>query len=127
MLCQRALAADVQNRAFRAECGGDAGHGVGAARARGGDDAAELAGLAGVAVGRVRGDLLVAHIDDADALVDAAVVDVDDVAAAEREDGIDAFVLERLGDQVAAGDDARVTALPLQGVLGGRSASAESM
>jgi hypothetical protein len=33
----------------------------------------------------MRSGLLVADVDDADALVDAAVVDVDDVAAAERE------------------------------------------
>ena len=86
----------------------------------GGDHAAELAGLARVAVGRVRRDLLVAHVDDADALIDAAVVDVDDVAAAQREDRVHAFVLERLGDQVAAGDHARVAALALQSIFGGR-------
>ena len=85
----------------------------------GGHHAAELAGLARVAVGGVRGDLLVAHVDDADALVDAAVVDVDDVAAAEREDRVDALVLQRLGDQVAARDHARVAALALQGVVRG--------
>ena len=83
------------------------------------DDAAELAGLARIAVGRVRGDLLVAHVDDANALIDAAVVDVDDVAAAKREDRVDAFVLQRLGDQMAAGDHARIAALALQGIFGG--------
>ena len=107
VLVQRALAADMQDRAFRAEGGGDAGHRVRAARPRGRHDAAELAGLARIAVGRVGRHLLVAHIDDADALVDAAVIDVDDVAAAQREDGVDAFVLERFGDKVAARDDVR--------------------
>ncbi len=83
-----------------------------------GDDDAELAGLARVAVGRVRGDLLVPHVDDADALVDAAVVDVDDVAAAQREDRVDAFVLQRPRGQVAAGDDVGVAALLLERIVG---------
>ena len=87
------------------------------------DDTAELAGLTRIAVGGVRGDLLVPHVDDADALIDAAVIDVDDVAAAEREDRIDAFVLQRLGDQVTARDDAGIPALPLQSVLGRRRSS----
>ena len=52
----------------------------------------------------MRGDLFVAHVDDLDALVDAAVVDVDDMAAAKRPDHLDAFVLERFGDQMPAGD-----------------------
>ena len=89
---------------------GDAGHRVGAAGARGGHDAAELAGLAGIAVGGVRRDLLVADVDDPDALVEAAVVDVDDVAAAQREDRVDALVLERLGREMAARDDVGVGA-----------------
>ena len=37
-----------------------------------------------------------------------------------REDRIDALVLERLGHQVAAGNDARLTALALQRVFSGR-------
>ena len=84
-------AADMQHRALGAECGRDAGHRIGAAGARGGDDAAELAGLARIAVGGVGRHLLVADVDDPDALVDAAVIDVDDVAAAEGEDGVDAL------------------------------------
>ena len=105
VLVQRALAADVQDRALRAQRGGDAGDRVGAAGTGRGHHATELAGLAGVAVGGVRGDLLVAHVDDADAFVQAAIVDVDDMAAAQREDGVDAFVPQGLGDQVAARDD----------------------
>ena len=120
VLRQSALAADVQDRALRAKGGGDAGHGIRTARTGGRDDAAELARLARIAVGRMRGDLLVAHVDDADALVDAAVIDVDDVAAAQRKDRVDAFVLQRLGDQVTAGRHARVAAFLLQGIFGGR-------
>jgi hypothetical protein len=52
----------------------------------------------------VRRDLLVTDVDDLDPLIDAAVVDVDDVTAAEREDRVDAFVLQRLRDEMAAGD-----------------------
>ena len=53
----------------------------------------------------MRSDLFVAHVDDLDALVDAAVVDVDDMAAAKRPDDLDAFVLERLGHQMSAGNN----------------------
>jgi hypothetical protein len=60
----------------------------------------------------------VAHVDDADALVDAAVVDVDDVPAAQREDGVDPFVLQRAGHQVPAGDHVGVPALLLERVVG---------
>ena len=120
VLGERALAADVQHRALGAEGGGDAGHRVGAARARGRHDAAELAGLARIAVGGMGRHLLVADVDDPDALVEAAVVDVDDVAAAQGEDGVHALVLERLGDEPAARDDIGIEALPVQRVRGGR-------
>jgi hypothetical protein len=53
-----------------------------------------------MAVGGVRGDLLVAYVDDFDALVDATVVDVDDVAAAQGVDDVDALRLEGLGDEM---------------------------
>ena len=102
MLRERALAADQQHRALGAKRIGDAGHRVGRARTRGDHRASGLAGDPPVAVGGMRRDLLVAHVDNLDALVQAAVVDVDDMAAAQREDGLDALVLERLGNQVAA-------------------------
>ena len=104
VLAERALPADHQKRTLGAKRIGDAGHRVGRARSRGRHDAADLAALARVAVGGVRRDLLMAHVDDLDAFVDAAVVDVDDMAAAKRPDHLDAFVLERLGDQMPAGD-----------------------
>src|SRR4029077_16496220 len=93
---------------------------VGAAGTRGRHHAAELAGLAGVTIRRVRRYLLVAHIDDADALIDATVIDVDDVATAEREDGIDALVLQRPGDQMTAGDDLGVAGLAPERIFCGR-------
>ncbi len=109
----------MQDRTFRAEGGGDAGYRVGAARAGGGDDDTELAGLAGVTVGGVGGGLLVADVDDTDPFVDAAVVNVDDVAATQGEDRVDALGLEGLGDQMAAGYHGAVAAFLRQCVLGG--------
>ncbi len=116
VLGQRALAADVKHRAFRAKGRGDAGDRIGAAGPGGGDHAAELAGLARIAVGGVGGDLLVADVDDADPLVEAAIVDVDDVSAAQREDRVHALVLQRLGDQMSARDDLSGAVLPDQGI-----------
>ena len=115
----RGLTADVQYRALRAERGRDPGDGVGAPRTGGGHHAPEPSGLARVAVRRMRRDLLVAHVDDLDALVDAAVVDVDDVAAAQGEDRVDPLAAKGLRDEVAAGDDVGVAALPGERVLGG--------
>ena len=119
VLALRGLAADVQHRALGAKRGGDAGHRVGAARTRGGDHAAQAPGLARVPVGGVGRHLLVAHVHHPDALVDAPVVDVDDVAAAEREDGVDPFTLQRLRHEVSAGHHVLVAALLREGVLGG--------
>ena len=117
-LVQRALPADMQHRAFRPKRGRNAGHRVGATRSGRRHHAAELAGLAGIAVGRMRGGLLMAHIDDADACVEATIVDVDNVTAAQREDGVDTLVLQRLGDEMAAGDDVGVGALARQCIVG---------
>jgi hypothetical protein len=47
-------------------------------------------------------DLLVPDVDDLDVLVDAAVVDGLDVAAAEGEDGVYALLLEAAGHQISA-------------------------
>ncbi len=99
------LSAEHEDRRVRAPGVGDAGDPVGDAGPRrdGGDaDAARVAARPGV--GRVDGRLLVAHVDDLDALVDAAVVEGHDVAAAEREDTLDAGLLERLGRELPAVD-----------------------
>ena len=118
MLGESALPADVKHRAFRPERGSDAGEGVGETRPGGGHHAAQPARLPGVAVRRVGRHLLVAHVDDTNAVVDAAVVDVDDMPAAQGEDGVHALVLERGGHQMSTRYDTLVPALPGQRVVG---------
>jgi hypothetical protein len=51
----------------------------------------------------MRAGLVVAHVDDSDALAEAAVVDRQDVATAEREEVAHAGLLERPRDQLPAG------------------------
>ena len=55
-----------------------------------------------VRVRHVPGGLLVADVDDADLLVDTAVVDRPDMAAVEAEDHLDAPRSEGLGDERSA-------------------------
>ena len=50
----------------------------------------------------MNGRLLVAHVDDLDAFVDAAIVQRHDVAARKSEDAFDAGVLQRLGRKLSA-------------------------
>ena len=102
VLGQGALPANVQHRAFGTKRGRDTGKRIRKPGAGRGNHAAQPAGLARVAVGGVGRDLLVAHVDDADIVVDATIVGVDDVAAAEREDRVDAFVPEGRTYQVPA-------------------------
>ena len=102
MLGQRALTADVQDRTFRTERGGDTGNRVGAAGTGRGDYATQLAGLTCVTVGGVRRGLFMAHVDDTNTFIEATIVNIDNMPAAEREYGIDAFGLECLGDEVTA-------------------------
>ena len=104
MLVESSLAADQEHRALSAQRIRDAGDRVGGARSGSDDRAAGPAGHARVSVRSVGRHLLVADVDDLDALVDATVVDVDDVAAAESEDRVDALCLQGLGHQVATRD-----------------------
>ena len=53
-------------------------------------------------VGRVHGGLLVAHVDDVDAFVEAAVVERHDVPARQREDHLHARFLQCLRRQLSA-------------------------
>ena len=95
----RALPADDDHRDVGAVRARHAGHGVGEAGSRGDDRHAGPTGDARPAVGRVRRGLLVAHVDDADALVEAAVVDRHHVPAAEGEDEGDVLGAQRARHQ----------------------------
>ena len=50
----------------------------------------------------MRGYLFVAHIDDIYTFVNTSVVDIDNVAAGNRENVPDAFLLQHFGDDLAA-------------------------
>jgi hypothetical protein len=45
-----------------------------------------------------------ADVDYLDALIDAAIIDIDDMTAAQRPDHLDAFVLKRFGDKMPPGN-----------------------
>ena len=94
----RSLTADDDHGDVGAPGGRDAGDRIGQAGARGDDGDAGLPGDAAPAVRGVGRRLLVAHVDHADALVQAAVVDRHHVSAAEREDVGHALLLERARD-----------------------------
>ena len=98
-----ALPAEDQDRGVRAPGVGDAGHAVGDAGPRSDRRDADAAGIAArPGVGGVHRRLLVAHVDDLDALVDAAVVEGHDVAAGEGEDDLDTGLLESAGRELTA-------------------------
>ena len=99
---ERRRAADQEQRAPRRVGVGDARDRVGHARPRRDHGHADVARQPRVGVARVRRRLLVAHVHHLDALGDAAVVDRQDVPAAEREDVADARLLERPRHQVPA-------------------------
>ncbi len=78
------------------------GEGVGEAGTRGDQAHPGLAGVDGPGVGHHRRGLLVPHVDQPQALVQAPVEDGRDVPSRKREDRVDALhVLEILGDQPA--------------------------
>jgi hypothetical protein len=79
---------------------GDAGGGVGQPRTEVGEQHPRLARRAGVAVGGVRRNLLVARADVADAAAAERVEQADDGMAGEAEDDLDTQPLEVLGEQV---------------------------
>ena len=99
---------------------GDRAHAVGDARAGGERGDARLARDLRPALGGERGRLLVAHVDEVDALLAAAVVDREEVPAGQREELGDAVRLEPLGDQPAAVD------LRLFGLGGSRPSGARA-
>ncbi len=101
-LLQRPLTADDQHGHLGTPGVGHRGHRIGGARAGRDHGTAGKAGQSGPGVGGVSGGLLVAHVDDADVGIDAAIVNVDDVSAAEGKDRLDPLGLEGPGYQLAA-------------------------
>jgi hypothetical protein len=95
-------AADQQQRASRGVGVGDSGDRVGDAGTGNDDGHPDAAREPRVRVSRVGGRLLVTHVDDADAFAETAVVDRQDVAAAQREDVPHARLPQRSGDQLSA-------------------------
>src|SRR5205807_9508798 len=71
------------------------------------DGTAGDAGQARPGVGGMGGGLLVTHVDNANPGVDTAVVDVNDVPTAEREDRLDPLGLESPGNKVSPRHGAR--------------------
>ena len=95
----------MQTMGMRVEHGGgDAGDEVGGAGAGGGDADADLARGAGVAVGHVRGALLVADEDVVDGELAQRVVDGQDGSAGIAEDVGDAFAGERGPEDFGSGE-----------------------
>jgi hypothetical protein len=119
---ERTLASDDQDRRVGAPGVGDAGDTVrNAGAGRDGGDA-DLAGVAArPGVGRVHRRLLVADVDDPDVLVDAAIVERHDVAAGEREQALDARLLERAGCELPSvcGHDRSLDSARLRDGCGG--------
>ena len=94
---------------------GEAGDGIGGAGAGGDEHHADLAGGAGIALGRMHRRLLVAHQDVLDmVLVEQRVVDRQHRAARIAEDVLDALVGEGLDHHLGAGHLLRHGQLPAE-------------
>src|ERR1700733_325818 len=98
------LAGDRHNGNAIEHGGGDAGDEVGGTGAGGGDADADLAGGAGVAVGHVRGALLVAHEDVVDGELAQGVVGGEDGSARVAEDFVHALAGQSGPDDFGSGE-----------------------
>ena len=114
----RRAAADQQHRRARERGIGHGGDGVGDAGTRGRHRDAEAAGQLGMRMRHVHRGALVAHVDDADALLRDVVPDRLDVPALQAEYAIDAARFEKSRDPGRAGERVRVQVL---GVRAARS------
>ena len=90
----------------------DAGHRIGHARAGRDDDDADPAREPRVRIRRMRGRLLVPHVDQTDSLAEASVVDRQHVPSAEREHVADSRILQRAGHKFSACELRHVSVLP---------------
>ena len=100
VLAQGTLAADQQHRAFGPEGIGDAGDRIGRAGPSSDHCTPWRASDARIPIGGMRCDLFVTHIDNLDPLVETSIIDVDDVSATQREDGVDPFMFQGFGHQM---------------------------
>ena len=109
--CGRGAAAEREHRRAVHQRGRHPAHPVRDARARRERAHARLPGGLGPALGRERRGLLVADVDDVDALLAAAVVDREQMTAGEREQLRDAVRLEALRHQAPAVEGGRLLSL----------------
>ena len=91
---------------------GHSGNGVSDTWPGGDESHAYIARQSRVGVGGMGGGLLMPEVDDGDVVVQAAVVDRRDVAAAEGVDGADALGRQRAGDEFAAVSVGHISFLP---------------
>jgi hypothetical protein len=96
-----ALPTDDQHGCLRPESIGNAGDRISSARTGGDDGDARLASDARPGIGSMRCRLLVPHVNDFDALVEAAVVDINNVPPAESKNGLNALGLQSASHQMA--------------------------
>ncbi len=101
-LCEGPLAADDQHRAVSPEGVGHPGDAVGDPRASGDHRHPGPTGQASPGIGGVDRGLLVADVDDPDPLIEAPVVDRQDVAPTQGEDHLHPCRLQRLRHQPPA-------------------------
>src|SRR6267143_1942257 len=99
----RGGAAEEEDRTVRRGCVRDPGQRVGDARTGGDGADADPARQPGGCVSRVRRRLLVAGIDELDALLDAGGIDRGDVQPGEREEVPHAFRLEHPNEELRSG------------------------
>ncbi len=96
-----ALPTDDQHGCLRPESIGNAGDRISSAQTGGDDGDARLAGDARPGISGVRRRLLVPHVNDFNAFVEAAVVNVNNMPAAEGKNGFDTLSLQGTGHQMA--------------------------
>ena len=96
-----ALPTDDQHGRLRPESIGNASDRISSAQTGGDDGDARLASDTRPGVGGVRRGLLVPHVNDSDAFVEAAVVNVNNVPPAEGKNGLNTLCLQGTGHQMA--------------------------
>ena len=119
MLIQRTLSANVQDGALRPKRSRNTRHCVSATRPSRRYDTAQPTRLACISVGRMRSNLFMTHINDANTFVNTTVINVDNMSATKSKDGIHTLGFQRLGNQAPSGNEVCRFTLLCQGVLCG--------